>query len=60
MWNLVKVGQAVSEMTFNDYLLWYMYTAQGQRKITSGDKIMIVTKMVGYFDHTLYVLAITH
>ena len=54
MYNLVKIGQAVSEKkTFKDYVILYMYTAQGQGQITLRDKIMIVTKRVCYFDHTL-------
>ena len=54
VWNLVKIGQAVSEKkTFKDYDILYMYIAQGQGQITSGDKIFVVTKSVCYFDHTL-------
>ena len=30
IWNLVKIGQAVSETTFKDYTILYMYTAQGK------------------------------
>ena len=52
--NLVKTGQAVSEKTmFKDYEILYMYIAQGQGQITQEDKILIVTKRVCYFDHTL-------
>ena len=53
MWNLVKTGQGVSEKkTFKYYEILYMYIAQGQGQITQ-DKILIVTKSVCYFDHTL-------
>ena len=53
--NLVKIGQAVSEKTFKDHKILYMYTAQVQRQITPGDKILIVTERVCYMyvDHTL-------
>ena len=35
MWNLVKIGQDVSEKkTFKDYKILFMYIAQGQRQIT--------------------------
>ena len=29
MWNLMKIGQMVSEMTFKDYIILYMYIAYG-------------------------------
>ena len=46
MWNLVKIGRAVSEMkTFKDYTILNTYTAKGQGRITSGYKSLIVTKM---------------
>ena len=52
--NLVKIGQDVSEKkTFKDYEILYRYTAQRQGQITKEDKILIVTKRVCYFDHTL-------
>ena len=52
--NLVKIGQAVSERKpFKDYKVLYMYIAQGQGQITLEDKILIVTKRVCNFDHTL-------
>ena len=51
---MMKIGQAVSEKkTFKDYKTLYMYIAQGQGQITQEDKILIVTKRVCYFDHTL-------
>ena len=54
VWNLVKIGQAVSEKkTFKDYDILYMYIAQGQGQITPGDRIFVVTKSVCYFDNTL-------
>ena len=53
MWNLMKIDQAVSEKRrFKDYVSLYMYIAQGQGQ-TLGDKILIVTIGVCYFDHTL-------
>ena len=31
MWNLVKIGQVVSEKkTFKDFMILYLYIAQGQ------------------------------
>ena len=36
MWNLVKIGQAVSEKTFKDYAILYLYIAQGQGHIMPG------------------------
>ena len=54
MWNLVKIGQAVSEKTtFEDYHILYMFIAQEQGQINPRDKIFVVTKSVCYFDHTL-------
>ena len=54
VWNLVKIGQAVSEVkAFKDYEILFMYIAQGQGQITLDDKILIVTERVCYFDHTL-------
>ena len=52
MWNLVKTAQAVSEKTFKNYAILYMYIAQGQGQITPRGK-MIVTKMFYYFNQTL-------
>ena len=52
MWNLEKIGQTVWEK-FKDYIISYMYIAQGQRQIAPRDKILIVTKMVYYFNQTL-------
>ena len=55
----MKIGQAVLEKkTFKDNEILYMYIAQGQGKITPGDKILIVTERIYYFDHTLQVSAI--
>ena len=34
MWNLVKIAQAVSEKRFKNYIILYMYIAQGQGQIT--------------------------
>ena len=54
MLNLVKSGHAVSEKkAFKDYEIPYMYIAKGQGQITLGDKILIETGRVCYFDHTL-------
>ena len=36
VWNLVKIWQAVSEKMFKDYMILYMYVAQGPEQITSG------------------------
>ena len=58
MRNLVKTGQAVSKKTFKDYDILYMYVGQGLGQIILGDKILIITERVCYFDHTLQVSAI--
>ena len=51
---LVKIGQSVSgKKTFKDYEILYMYIAQGQGQIIHEDKMLIVTKRVCYYDHTL-------
>ena len=51
VWNLVKIGQAVSEKkTFKDYVILCTYIAQIQGQITMGVKILIVSKRVCYFD----------
>ena len=34
MWNLVKIGQVVSEKKFKDFMVLYLYLAQGQGQIT--------------------------
>ena len=57
-YNLGKTGQAVSEKKmFKDNKIIYMNTVQGQGQITQEDKILIITKRVCYFDHTLKVSA---
>ena len=38
MWNLVKIGQAVSEKKFKHYTILYIYLALGQRQITSREQ----------------------
>ena len=54
IWNLVKIGQAVSEKKmFTDYEILYLYIAKGQVQKTSGDKILNVTERFCYFDHIL-------
>ena len=54
MWNLVKIGQAVSEKkTFNYYAILYMYIDQEQIQTPAGDKILTVTKSFDQFNHTL-------
>ena len=43
MWNLVKTVQAVSEKkTFKDFIILYMYIAQGQGQL--APKIMTIAK----------------
>ena len=44
-WNLVEIGQVGSdEKSLNNYIMiLYMYTAQGQGKITLTNKILIET-----------------
>ena len=37
MWKMVKIGQPVSEKkTFKDFMILYLYIAQGQGQITPG------------------------
>ena len=50
---LVKICPAVLEKIFKDYKILYMYIAQGQGQISLGNKILIVTERVCYFDHAL-------
>ena len=43
VWNLKKMSQAVSEKkTFKDFMILYLYIAQGQGQITPG-WILILT-----------------
>ena len=38
MWNLVKIGQVFLEKkTFKDFMVLYLYIAQGQGQITPGE-----------------------
>ena len=37
MWNLVRIGQVVSEKMFKDLMVLYLYIAQGQGQITPGE-----------------------
>ena len=54
MWNLVKIGQVVSEKkTFTDFKVLYLYVAQWQGQITPRGQILILTKTSYYFYHTL-------
>ena len=34
MWNLMKIGQVVLEKTFKDFMVFYLYKAQGQGQVT--------------------------
>ena len=50
IWNLKKMGQVVSEKkTFKEFMILYLYTAQGQGQITPGGgrggKTLILTEM---------------
>ena len=51
MRNLVKTVQTVSEKTFKDFTILYMYIAQGQDQI--APKIFTVAKQCYYFNHAL-------
>ena len=56
MWNLVKIGQVVSEKkTFKDSMLLYLYIAHVQGQITprGWGQNLILTKTFYYFNHTL-------
>ena len=44
MWNLVKIAQAVSQKTFKNYTILYMYIAEGQEQITPRGQNLIITK----------------
>ena len=46
--------------TFKDYMILYMYIAQGQGQITLGDNSFIIITRVCYFDHAFKVSAISH
>ena len=60
MYTLVKLGQADSEKrTFTDYMNLFKHIAQGQGQITTGNKILIVTKKFYNFNHTFYASAIS-
>ena len=52
-------NQAVSEKTSKNYMILYIYIAQEQGHITLGNKVLIVTKSIFSFDHTLQVSAIS-
>ena len=50
----MMIGQAVSKKnTFKNYESLYTCIDQGQGQITLGDKILIVSENVCYFDQTL-------
>ena len=53
MWNLVKIVQGASEKkTFKDFMILYMYIAQGQGQI--NPKILTVAnKQFFFFNHIL-------
>ena len=52
--NLVKIGQTISKKTFKDYGILYMYEYSPEARTDNpGSQILIVTKRVCYFDHTL-------
>ena len=40
----MESGEAVSEKTFKNNTILYMYLADGQRQLPPGDKILIATK----------------
>ena len=53
MWNLVKIGQLVPEKTFKDFIILYLYIAQGQGQLPCGGKIFIQTNKFYYFSRIL-------
>ena len=57
MCNLMKTGEAVLEKKFKDFMILYLYIAQGQGQITmwvgEAAKILILTKRFYCFNHTL-------
>ena len=57
IWNLVKIGQGVSETKFKDHMILYQYIAKRQEQITSAVKGLIITKMIYYFNNALSVVA---
>ena len=54
IWNLVKIGQAVSKVEDVLRLRDFIYVCRpGARADNPDDKILIVTKRVGYFEYAL-------
>ena len=55
MWNLVKIGPAVSKKkTYKDYMILYMYVAQEQGQITpKGQTFDWKIENFYRFNHTL-------
>ena len=49
MLDLVKIVQAFSEKTFKDFMVLYLYLAQGQGQITPK----MVVKQFYFFNHML-------
>ena len=52
MWNLVKIAHAVSQKKFKNYTILYMCPG-AKAKNRPGDKMLIVTNKLYYFNHTL-------
>ena len=50
MWNLEKIGQAVSEKTYKDYKTLLMHIAQEKGQMTPN--ILIVAKQFYYLNHS--------
>ena len=51
MWDLVKIIQAFSEKKFKDFMISYLYIAQGHGHITP--KILTFAKQFYFFNHML-------
>ena len=51
----MTIGQVVSDKTFKDNTILYMYKTQGQGQIAHGDKILIIAQRFHYLNHTLAV-----
>ena len=57
MWNVVKITLAISEKTFKNYTILYMYI--GRKADNPQGKKQIISKKFYYFNHTLQISVIS-